>query len=272
MRRALLVGAGTAVGLIATLSYAPAEGALTLASDAETLEADGLGGPAATDPGTAAETDPAAGDESGTGTPTDATDAGSDPATDPAVQPAADPASDPATAAGDPAPAGGEAPAGQGAAPAPRASTSAPATAAKPSPKPTGAQPAPTTAKPTPKPTTAKPTPAPTTAKPTPAPTTAKPTPTPTPTAQDFTGTAVTHRYGTVQVAIRVLDGRIIDAWAVQYPTKGDSKDISAKSIPKLRASTLSTQSASIATVSGATLTSNAWKTSLQNALGQAGL
>lgn len=242
MKRAFLVGAGTAVGLIATLSYAPADEEISLAADGGSLDAVGLGGPQ----------DAAPADQGDQGDPAAAEEAGGDPST--AAAPEAGPADPGATAApgSSASPAPTQPAAGGGS--TPRGSTTS----------------APTSAKPAPAPTSAKPTPAPTSAKPTPAPTTAKPTP--TPTAQDFTGTAVTHRYGTVQVAIRVLDGRIVDAWAVQYPTKGDSADISAKAIPKLRSSTLSAQSANIATVSGATLTSNAWKSSLQNALSKAGL
>jgi len=260
MKRAFLVGAGTAVGLIATLSYAPADEEISLAADGGSLDAVGLGGPQ----------DAAPADQGDQGDPAAAEEAGGDPST--AAAPEAGPADPGATAApgSSASPAPTQPAAGGGS--TPRGSTTSAPTSAKPAPAPTSAKPtpAPTSAKPAPAPTSAKPTPAPTSAKPTPAPTTAKPTP--TPTAQDFTGTAVTHRYGTVQVAIRVLDGRIVDAWAVQYPTKGDSADISAKAIPKLRSSTLSAQSANIATVSGATLTSNAWKSSLQNALSKAGL
>ncbi len=81
-----------------------------------------------------------------------------------------------------------------------------------------------------------------------------------------FPGTAVTERYGTVKVTIVVSGGRITDVTAT-YPTGEDSGDINARAIPRLRQEALTAQSASIATVSGATYTSNAYRTSLQAAI-----
>ena len=90
-------------------------------------------------------------------------------------------------------------------------------------------------------------------------------------TPHDYTGSAVTYKYGTLQVAIRVLSGKLTDAWAVSYPT-GTSQPYSEMSIPILRSQTLAAQSANIAGASGATLTSTSWKTSLSAALTKAGL
>jgi uncharacterized protein with FMN-binding domain len=73
-------------------------------------------------------------------------------------------------------------------------------------------------------------------------------------------------------MAIRVQGGTIIDAWALSYPNSGTSGQISNRSIPTLRSETLSAQSASIANVSGASYTTQAWIKSLQSALSQAGL
>jgi uncharacterized protein with FMN-binding domain len=81
----------------------------------------------------------------------------------------------------------------------------------------------------------------------------------------------VTHRYGTVQVAIAVQDGEIVQAWAVVYPT-GESTPYSRLAIPKLSAETVGATSANVARVSGATLTSNAWNVSLAAAMTRAGL
>jgi uncharacterized protein with FMN-binding domain len=81
----------------------------------------------------------------------------------------------------------------------------------------------------------------------------------------------VTHQYGTVKVAIRVTSGKLVDAWAVIYP-QGTSTPYSQLSIPTLRSETIKSGSASIAAVSGATLTSQAWITSLSGALAKAGL
>jgi uncharacterized protein with FMN-binding domain len=119
-------------------------------------------------------------------------------------------------------------------------------------------------------PTTAAPKPTPTKAAPKPTP---KPKPTPTKSLPngDFVGSAVTHRYGTVQVGIRVVDGKITKAWAAKYPT-GESSPYSEFSIPKLSSETVGARSASVAAVSGATLTSKAWVSSLASAMSKAGI
>lgn len=111
---------------------------------------------------------------------------------------------------------------------------------------------------------------------PVPRPTTSSPRPTPTPSAtappsSDYLGSLVTHRHGQVQVGIRVQDGRVVRAWAAVYPT-GEAQPYTSLSVPKLVRETLEAQSADVATVSGATLTSDAWRESLQAALAQAGL
>ncbi|GIH11511.1 hypothetical protein Rhe02_95780 [Rhizocola hellebori] len=81
-----------------------------------------------------------------------------------------------------------------------------------------------------------------------------------------FAGTAVTQRYGTIKVTIVVGGGKITDVTAT-YPTGGETGRINARAIPKLRQEVLTAQSASVATVSGATYTSNAYKQSLQAAI-----
>ena len=157
--------------------------------------------------------------------------------------------------------------------------SAAPSTSAKPKPKPSAtkkasakpsaaatteaAAPADEPAAPAPKPSPSK-----TTAKPAP-----KPTPKPTPKLPngDFVGSAVSHKYGTVQVAIRVVNGKITKAWASKYPT-GESAPYSEFAIPKLSAETVGAKSASGGAVSGATLTSKAWVSSLASAMSKAGI
>ena len=79
--------------------------------------------------------------------------------------------------------------------------------------------------------------------------------------------------YGNMQVGIRVQNGKIIDAWAAQYPnTDPTSTRLNTKAVPMLRSETIGTSTAQVATVAGATLSSNAWIASLQAAMTAAGL
>ena len=86
-----------------------------------------------------------------------------------------------------------------------------------------------------------------------------------------FTGSAVDVGYGTVQVKITVVNGKITDAQAVQAPN-GRNDRYTNMSVPVLRERTLAAQSANINGVSGASYTSFGWYTSLVVALKQAGL
>ena len=98
---------------------------------------------------------------------------------------------------------------------------------------------------------------------------------TPTPTANTvngtFTGSSVFVNYGTVQVEITVVNGKITDARALQAPT-GRSDRFTQYAVPRLREQTLAAQSANIQGVTGASYTSYGWYTSLQEALAKAGL
>lgn len=86
-----------------------------------------------------------------------------------------------------------------------------------------------------------------------------------------YTGTAVSTRYGAVQVAITVSDGRISDVQLPQYPQGGGREQrINAQAVPQLISETVQAQSAHIDMVSGATYTMNGYLDSLQSALDQA--
>jgi uncharacterized protein with FMN-binding domain len=85
-----------------------------------------------------------------------------------------------------------------------------------------------------------------------------------------FTGPAITHKYGTLQVSITVADGAISDVSWTYTTSLPLSKKINADALPGLRSETLSIQSAQVHTVSGATYTSNAYRTSLQSAIDRA--
>jgi uncharacterized protein with FMN-binding domain len=86
-----------------------------------------------------------------------------------------------------------------------------------------------------------------------------------------FTGSAVDVGYGTVQVKITVVNGKITDAQAVQAPS-GRNDRYTNMAVPILRQRTLAAQSANINGASGASYTSFGWYTSLTVALKQAGL
>ena len=86
-----------------------------------------------------------------------------------------------------------------------------------------------------------------------------------------FTGPAVFVNYGTVQVKITVVNGRITDAVAVVAPS-GRNDRWTNMAVPILKQQTLAAQSANIQGASGASYTSYGWYTSLQGALAQAGL
>ncbi len=86
-----------------------------------------------------------------------------------------------------------------------------------------------------------------------------------------YTGTAVTTPYGPVQVQVTVSGGAITAADAIAHPS-GDrrSDQINARAVPVLDQEAVQAGSASISMVSGATFTSQGYRTSLQSALDQA--
>ena len=88
-----------------------------------------------------------------------------------------------------------------------------------------------------------------------------------------YTGDSVSTRFGDVQVQITVTGGALTDVTALQLTDHdGRSVQISNRAAPVLRSEVLRAGSADVQTVSGATYTSDAYLTSLQSALDQAGL
>jgi uncharacterized protein with FMN-binding domain len=88
-----------------------------------------------------------------------------------------------------------------------------------------------------------------------------------------YKGTAVQTRFGPVQVQITVANGKITDVTAVQLTnTDGKSIQISNRAAPLLRSKVLAAQSADVQTVTGATITSHAYLTSVQAAIDAANL
>lgn len=88
--------------------------------------------------------------------------------------------------------------------------------------------------------------------------------------AGTFTGDAVDTFYGTVQIALVVQDGKIVDVQELQMPSdRRLSAQISQEAGPILRSQVLRAQSANINGVSGASYTSYGYWESLQSALSQ---
>ncbi|UTT69401.1 FMN-binding protein [Arthrobacter sp. DNA4] len=92
-------------------------------------------------------------------------------------------------------------------------------------------------------------------------------------TSGTYKGNTVQTRFGPVQVQITVANGKITDVTALQLTnTDGKSIQISNRAAPLLRSKVLAAQSANVQTVSGATITSDAYLTSLQAAIDAANL
>ena len=101
----------------------------------------------------------------------------------------------------------------------------------------------------------------------------APPPPTTNTGNQTVDGSAISTKYGDVQVRVIVSGGRLVDVQAVQLPSdRARSQGISSDAGPLLRNEALRAQSARINTVSGATSTSDGYAQSLQSALDRAGL
>jgi uncharacterized protein with FMN-binding domain len=87
------------------------------------------------------------------------------------------------------------------------------------------------------------------------------------------TGNAISTRYGNVQLKVTTSGGQITKIEAVQLPSSDPkSSEISSFAVPQLSQSALTAQSANVNVVSGATYTSDGYKTALQSALDKAGL
>lgn len=85
-----------------------------------------------------------------------------------------------------------------------------------------------------------------------------------------ITGSAVSTRFGPVQVQITVSGTTITAATAVEFPSSDNrSAKINARAVPVLQQESVSAQSAKIDAVSGASYTSAGYVQSLQSALDQ---
>ena len=87
-------------------------------------------------------------------------------------------------------------------------------------------------------------------------------------TAATYDGASVGTRFGTVQVQVTIQDGKITGVTPLQLTdAERKSAQISSRAAPVLRSEVLQAQSANVQTVSGATVTSEAYLSSLQAAL-----
>ncbi|HET6506106.1 MAG TPA: FMN-binding protein [Baekduia sp.] len=87
-----------------------------------------------------------------------------------------------------------------------------------------------------------------------------------------FTGSAIATRYGTAQVEVTVVNGKITNIVAVALPDdEPKSVAISTQAEPTLKQEALTKQTAAIDAVTGATITSAGYEASLQSALDRAG-
>ncbi|MCR6689078.1 FMN-binding protein [Cellulomonas sp.] len=86
-----------------------------------------------------------------------------------------------------------------------------------------------------------------------------------------YTGGVAQTRWGPVQVEITVEQGSITSAQAVQYPDDNPrDQAINAYAVPQLNSEVIAAQNAQIDMVSGATVTSEGYLASLQDAIDQA--
>lgn len=107
-------------------------------------------------------------------------------------------------------------------------------------------------------------------------------TPTPTESTPTQTGpvdgtyvgsNAKALNFGYVKVQITVSGGQMTDIAFLSYPQRdGRSIDLSNRALPQLRDAALTSQSANVANVSGASWTTRAFKSSLAAAMTEAGL
>jgi uncharacterized protein with FMN-binding domain len=85
-----------------------------------------------------------------------------------------------------------------------------------------------------------------------------------------YKGPGVAERYGTITVTITVSGGKISNVSATCGGCNSESQGISTDAFDKLRPKVLAAQSANVSSVSGATYTSGAYKSSLQSAINAA--
>ncbi|MBK5269353.1 MAG: FMN-binding protein [Acidimicrobiia bacterium] len=88
------------------------------------------------------------------------------------------------------------------------------------------------------------------------------------PVVSTFNGDVVRTRWGPVQVQAQFKNGVLEDVVTLVYPNdRGTSIYINQQALPMLRSEVLTAQSARVDTISGASVTSRGYVTSLQSAI-----
>ena len=85
-----------------------------------------------------------------------------------------------------------------------------------------------------------------------------------------YTGSAYSNEFGSWTVTVTIADGQITDVTASTTAQDRRSQGINTQAVPRLRTQVLTAQSAQVDTISGATLTSHSYLSSLQSALDEA--
>lgn len=85
-----------------------------------------------------------------------------------------------------------------------------------------------------------------------------------------YTGSAYSNEFGSWTVTVTIADGQITDVTASTTAQDHHSQGINTQAVPRLRTQVLTAQSAQVDTISGATLTSHSYLSSLQSALDEA--
>jgi uncharacterized protein with FMN-binding domain len=100
----------------------------------------------------------------------------------------------------------------------------------------------------------------------------ASPTATAAASGKLYTGRTSTMKWGPVTVRIRVSKHKIVNVGASLPTAKHRSEEINSRAAPILRSEVLKAQSWHVHAVSGATMTSDSYATSLRSAMSKAGL
>jgi uncharacterized protein with FMN-binding domain len=92
------------------------------------------------------------------------------------------------------------------------------------------------------------------------------------PTTSSVLGASVPTEFGPIQVEIVIEDGQMVEVVTVAEPEDRKSQRINDQVMPLYEEAVISTQSADIDAISGATVTWGAYTASVQSAMDEAGI